>query len=276
MTPLGDTIRFMDQLFNQTRFEGRPCGVALELTGDGELHLHLCLEGEADDEPEFWSHAYLESEVADLTYPGWVLQLRQLVQSLLDPLQTVDQQERARLRAIPDPPPTSGALELLRQPQLYPGQKEMEGAPLLVLFLDAGLPEAARSVLEREAFRARASQAFCCRRVSSESPLFAGHGIANSQLNVYSLQGELLATRWLGPGSFEDLPDFLEQAIAWSQESLAEREERRLLSERLEAQVERRYQEGLELCARALCECKGVFYPARLLVCSDMGVSEVG
>lgn len=274
MTPLAETIRFLDQVISQTKFEGRPKGVALELTGGGELHLHLCLE-EGTDDPEFWSHAYLESEVSQLDTPGWLKEYQQLVRESQDPLQTLDQQERARLRSIPDPPASAEALELLEQPLLYPGVEGAEGAPVMVLFVDAQISPSAHQLIESEPFRKRACEAFRCRRITSESPLFRGHGISNSQLNFYSLQGELLATRWLGPGTFDDLPDFLEQAIVWSQESAAEREERRMLAEQLEAELERRYEEGLELAARALSECKGVFYPARRLVCSDQGVIEV-
>jgi hypothetical protein len=275
MTPLGETIRFLDQIISQTSFSERPKGVAIDFKRDGGLYLHLCLEEEADDEPDCWSHAFLESEVPELTYPGWVLEYRRLVLESMDPLQTMDDKERARLRSIPDPPPTTEALELLRQDPLYPGEEEPEAGPLMVLFLDTALPEAATREIENDKFRSRAIGAFRCRRVTSRSPLFEQHQVANSQLNFYSLQAELLAARWLASGTFDDLPDLLDRAIGWSQESVAEREKRRVLETQLEEVLEQQYQDGLELCAKALSECKGVFFPARLLVCSETGVIEV-
>jgi hypothetical protein len=275
MTPLAETIRFVEQVIAQTSFEGQPSGVAIEFTSDGGLYLHLCLEGDAGDDPEEWSHTYVDSEVQEPAIPSWVLEYRRLDEECSDPLQSVGSEERAKLRSIPDPPPTAEALELLGADSLYPEAVGPEGGPLMVLLLNAKIPEAATQEIEKDEFRQRATGVFRCRRITSKCPLFEKHGASNSELRFYSLQAELLASRWLASGVFDDLPNFLDKAIAWSQESVAERKEREVLAERLGKLTERRYQDGLGLCARALSECKEVFYPARLLVCSDDEIVEV-
>ena len=61
-------MQFVERIVAQT--QGRPTGVALEFTTEGQLSLHLCFE-EADDEPADWSHAYAEQEV-EVAPPSWV------------------------------------------------------------------------------------------------------------------------------------------------------------------------------------------------------------
>ncbi|MGE0493048.1 MAG: hypothetical protein AB7S38_27800 [Vulcanimicrobiota bacterium] len=263
MTSLAETMQFVERIVAQT--EGRPTGVALEFTTEGQLSLHLCFE-EADDEPAEWSRAYAEQEF-EVEPPGWVKEYRQLMEQSVDPLAGLKASERTRLRAIPDPPPTEAIEPLLGQPPLY-NEDAGEGLPVMALFADEKLPAEAERELERPDFRRKASAAFRCRRVGPE--LWEPFVIRAPQLNFYNLQGELLASRWLSLGSFDDLPQFLDRAIAWSTESAAERAERRRLAEQFKHKLQVAHEKGVDLAARALAEFAGVFYPAKLLAYSDL------